>query len=148
MSTITLAGPEHISRLLPMVAAAHEQRGLNSTDSRRRAALEPLLRGTPLGAAWLIGPKMSPVGFVAVGFGWSIETGGAEASIDELYIREQVRGRGMGSQALDSLAAELLRRGVTAIHIEAPVGDTRAQNFVARRGFLRREGRLTLTRRL
>lgn len=148
MSILTPAGAEHLSRLLPMVAANHEQAGIASTDARRRAALEPLLRGTPLGTVWLIGPKMSPVGYVAVGMGWSIEMGGPDAFLDEMFVREAVRGRGMGSQALDALAAELSRRGVMALHVGADGADARAQGFYARRGFSRRNALHLMTRRL
>jgi ribosomal protein S18 acetylase RimI-like enzyme len=148
MTVLTAAGPEHISRLLPMVAAYHEGEGIASSDSRRRAALEPLLRGTPLGAVWLIGPKMAPVGYVAVGLGWSIALGGPDAFVDELYIREGVRGRGMGGQALDALAVEMARRGVVALHVEVASDDARAQTFCARRGFARSETSSVMTRRL
>lgn len=148
MSVLTAAGAEHLSRLLPMVAAYHEFEGIQSTDSRRRAALEPLLRGTPLGAVWLIGPKMAPVGYVAVGLGWSIALGGPDAFVDELFIREAVRGRGMGAQALDALATELAARGVVALHLEVPGDDARAQSYYARRGFARRDNYSLMTRRL
>lgn len=148
MNVLTAAGPEHLSRLLPMVAACHEGAGIESTDSRRRAALEPLLRGTPLGAVWLIGPRMAPVGYVAVGMGWSIEYGGPDAFIDEIYVREAIRGRGMGAQALDALAVELVRRGVVALHMEVDRDNPGAQSFGARRGFVRREAQFVMTRKL
>lgn len=145
---LTTAGPEHLSRLLPMVEALHEETEVRSTDSKRRAALEPLLRGTPLGAVWLIGPKMSPVGYIAVGLGWSIEMGGPDAFVDEFYIREAVRGRGMGSQALDALGIELARRGVVAVHVEAEAESARSAGFYARRGYARRDRWFLMTRRL
>ncbi|MCR8723691.1 GNAT family N-acetyltransferase [Frigidibacter sp. ROC022] len=148
MSILTPAGAEHLSRLLPMIAAYHEFKGIQSNDSRRRAALEPLLRGTPLGSVWLIGPKMAPVGYVAVGMGWSIELGGPDAFVDELFIREAVRGRGMGAQALDALATELAARGVVALHLEVAGDDAKAQSFYARRGFARRDNHTLMTRRL
>jgi ribosomal protein S18 acetylase RimI-like enzyme len=107
-----------------------------------------MLRGTPLGAVWLIGPKMSPVGYVAVGLGWSIELGGPDAFVDELFIREAVRGRGMGAQALDALAVEMGKRGVVALHLEVANDNTRALSFYARRGFSRRDKYFLMTRRL
>ncbi len=55
--------------------------------------------------------------------------------IDEFFIREAVRGRGMGAQAIDALAAELAGRGVVAMHVEAVASNPRAQSFYARRGF-------------
>jgi len=148
VSILAPAGAEHLSRLLPMVALLHEEMGVASTDTRRRAALEPLLRGTPLGSVWLCGPKMSPVGYAAVGFGWSISLGGPDATLDEFYIREAVRGRGMGAQALDALASELSRRGVVALHLRACTAGPRLQGFFTRRGFSRRDGVVEMSRRL
>ena len=148
MSILTPAGAQHLSLLLPMVAAYHDLDGIASTDSRRRAGLEPLLRGTPLGQVWLIGPKMAPVGYVAVGMGWSIAFAGPDATVDELFIREAVRGRGMGAQALDALAMDLAGRGITALHLEVGQDNTKARAFYARRGFARRDGFSLMTRRL
>jgi ribosomal protein S18 acetylase RimI-like enzyme len=68
--------------------------------------------------------------------------------VDELFIREGVRGRGMGGQAIDALAVELAKRGVTAVHLEVGTGNVRGQSFYARRGFARREGYSLMTRRL
>ena len=36
MSVLTAAGSEHLSRLLPMVAAYHAYEGIASTENRRR----------------------------------------------------------------------------------------------------------------
>ena len=98
-----LATSADLDRLEPMVAAYHGEEGIESSADQRRAALEPLLDGSPHGAVWMIGPKMSPVGYVAVSFGWSIELGGLDGVLDEFWIREKVRGRGMGSEALAAL---------------------------------------------
>ena len=60
-----LAAKDDLDRLLPMVRAYHQDEGIDVTDEHRRTALEPLLNGSPLGAVWFIGPKMSPVVYVA-----------------------------------------------------------------------------------
>lgn len=148
MTILTQAGSEHLSRLMPMVAAFHAHEGIELTENKRRATLEVLLRGTPLGAVWMIGPRMSPVGYVAVSLGWSISLGGPDAFVDEMFIRESVRGRGMGAQALDALAVELAGRGVVALHLEVSAANARTQAFCARRGFLRRDDHFLMTRRL
>ena len=128
-----LAGQGDLARLLPMVAAFHREAGIDSDDATREAAIAPLLEGSPLGAIWLIGPKMSPVGYVAVGFGWSIELGGMDGFIDELWVREKVRGRGMGSEALLTLQKALAEAGVRALHLEAT--GAAAQRIYERAGF-------------
>ncbi|MEP0565257.1 MAG: GNAT family N-acetyltransferase, partial [Paracoccaceae bacterium] len=112
-----LAGADEVEKLLPMVARYHANEGIELTDEERAAAVAPLLEGSPLGAVWFIGPKMAPVGYVAVSFGWSIEMGGMDAFIDELWVREKVRGRGMGSEALAALIPALTQAGVKALHL-------------------------------
>ncbi len=132
-----LAGADDLDRLLPMVTRYHAHEGVEMSDDDRAAALAPLLNGSPLGAIWFIGPKMAPVGYVAVSFGWSIEMGGMDAFIGELWIREKVRGRGMGSEALAALIPALEEAGVKALHLEVADGNP-AERIYKRAGFKRR----------
>lgn len=132
-----LAGGEDLERLLPMVARYHEGEGIEMSEDVRAAALTPVLSGSPLGAVWFIGPKMAPVGYVAVSFGWSIEMGGMDAFIDELWVREKVRGRGMASEALTALIPALESAGVKALHLEVADGNP-AERIYKRAGFKRR----------
>ena len=53
-----------------MVAAFHAEAGIAQDDAGRRAALAPLLEGSPYGAVYLIGPARAPVGYLAVCFTW------------------------------------------------------------------------------
>ncbi|MCG6885261.1 MAG: GNAT family N-acetyltransferase [Silicimonas sp.] len=134
-----LAGPGDLDKTERMVAAYHALEGFESDEAHRRAALEPLLEGSPHGAVWLIGPKMAPVGYVAVSFGWSIELGGLDGVIDEFWIREAVRGRGMGSEALAALLKALKGAGVAALSLEVAHGNDTAQRLYERAGFSRRD---------
>ncbi len=81
-TAIHLATPEDALRLLTLIAAFHAEYGREAEDAHRDAALLPLLEGSPLGAAWLFGPKMSPTGYVIITFGWSMEIGGMDAFVD------------------------------------------------------------------
>ena len=139
-AALHLAGVDDIERLLPLVAAYHELEGVEQDDASRRAAVMPLLEGSPHGAVWLVGLRRAPVGYVAVSFGWSIEFGGMDGIVDEFFIRENVRGRGMGSEVLASLQATLAAAGLKALHFEAGRRNAAARTFYERRGFLLREG--------
>ena len=131
-----LADTADLDRLAPMVARFHAEAGIISDDAHIRAALEPLLEGSPLGAVWMIGPKMAPVGYVCVSFGWSLELGGLDGMIDELWVREAVRGRGMGTEAIAALQKALGASGVRALHLEG-IG-AQATRLYERAGFQRR----------
>ena len=131
-----LANLGDLDRVLSMVERCHSETGINSSDELRQAAVQPLLEGSPLGAIWLIGPRMSPVGYVCVGFGWSLELGGMDGFIDEIWIRDKVRGRGMGTEAIAALQKALAEAGVVALHLEA--ANAKAGRLYERAGFQRR----------
>ena len=128
-----LATSADLDRLEKMVAAYHAHEGIETDEAQRRAALEPLLEGSPHGAVWLIGPQMAPVGYIAVSFGWSIELGGLDGVLDEFWIREKVRGRGMGTEALTALQKALKNAGVMALSLEVARKDDTAARLYERK---------------
>ncbi len=144
-AALHLCGPDDLARLLPLVAAFHETQAIDSTENTRQAALSPLLAGTPHGAAYLIGPRNSPVGYIVVSFGYSVEMGGIDGFIDEFYIRSNVRGRGMGGEVLAALMPALAQHGVKALHLEVSP-DSRAKKLYHRAGFHLRDGYHLMTR--
>lgn len=141
-----LCGADAFERLDPMVAACHAELGMPSEAEHRRNGLVPLLEGSPYGAAYLIGPVRAPVGYLAVTFSWSLEFGGLDAVLDEIWIRPAVRGRGMAREALEALIRALRPAGVTAISLEVERGGA-AERLYARLGFEGR-GRFMLMSRL
>jgi len=87
------------------------------------------------------------VGYVAVSLGFSIEAGGRDAFVDELYIEPRVQRRGLGKRAL-GFAAELCRElGVQRICLEVERKNDGAKRLYERLGF-REHGRYLLSRRL
>lgn len=130
-----LASKGDLDRLEKMVADYHAFEGIESSEDHRRTALAPLLDGTPHGAIWMIGPKMAPVGYIAVSFGWSIELGGLDGIVDEFWIREAVRGRGMGGEALLALQKALKDAGVMALSLEVAHDNATAARLYQRAGF-------------
>ncbi|MEM7718634.1 MAG: GNAT family N-acetyltransferase [Pseudomonadota bacterium] len=134
-----LASPDDMEKVARMVAAYHAFEGIDSDETMRQAALDPLLQGSPHGAIWLIGPKMAPVGYIAVSFGWSIELGGLDGVVDEFWIREAVRGRGMGGEALIALQKTLQDAGIVALSLEVAHENATAQRLYARAGFAARD---------
>ena len=138
-TAVHLAQVDDLDRLLPLVAAYHAFEQVETTEDARRAALMPLLEGSPHGAVWLIGPRKAPVGYIVITFGWSIEMGGLDGFVDEFFIRETVRGRGMGSEVLATLLKQLASAGLKALHLEVDRGNARAQRLYERHGFRLRD---------
>ena len=68
--------------------------------------------------------------------------------VDEFWIREAVRGRGMGTEVLLGLIKALSEHGLRALHLEANRDNLRAQALYSRAGFSRRDGYVLMTREL
>ncbi len=134
-----LAAEEDLPKLLPLVAAFHAHEAIVSTEAQREDAVLPLLQGSPHGAIWLIGPRRAPVGYIALSFGWSIRTGGMNATVDEFFVRESIRGRGMGTEVVSTLVPQLAQAGLTAMTLEIAPDNTRARRTYEARGFRMRD---------
>ena len=149
MSTaLHLAGPNDLTALNRLVTAFHAEMGIVQDDATRTAALQPLLEGSPYGVAYLLGPARAPIGYVIVTFGWSVEFGGLDAFIDEIYIRPAIRGRGVGSDVLIALPKALADAGIRAFHLEVDREDAAAQRLYSRTGFAARDRFMLMTRRM
>ncbi len=100
-------------------------------ESRVRTALEPLLRGDDHGVVWMIGDP--PNGYAVITWGYSLESGGEEALIDEIYLR--ARGEGSGSLALQAIIDDCRARGCKRMFLETESHNARVRRFYARAGF-------------
>ena len=145
-AALHLAKPTDLEKLLEMVAAFHSEEELQSTDDSRRAGIAPLLDGIPHGAAYIIGPARAPLGYIVVTFTWSVEYGGMEGSIDEIYIRPAVRKRGVASEVLNSLPRALAGAGIKVLHLEVDRRSDATQRLYTRAGFAPADRYLLMTK--
>lgn len=130
-----LAETNDTETLIPFMRALYEHEHIPFDENRHRAALSQILDDEKCGRVWLIGCEAETVGYVVVCFGFSLEFGGRDALIDELFVREEWRGRGVGRQALELVAAECRARGIAAVHLEVERANTDAQTVYRRSGF-------------
>jgi GNAT superfamily N-acetyltransferase len=112
-----------------------------------REALGPLLEGGPWGQVWLLRDGDDQAGYVVLTLGYSLEFGGCDAFVDELYVRPAHRGRGLGRHALSVVEAACRDLGVRALHLEVHRTNPRARALYEAEGFQDR-GHFLLTKRL
>ncbi len=148
MTQLTLAKPEHFEAVAKLVADFHAEDGIEQTDEARAAAIMPLLEGSPHGAIYLAGPARAPVGYVALTFGWSLEFGGMDGFVDEIYIRPGVRGRGIGTEILHGLPGQLAQFGLKAVHLEVERSKEKTRALYQKMGFEAREQYVLMSRKL
>ncbi|KQV94570.1 GNAT family N-acetyltransferase [Rhizobacter sp. Root1221] len=93
------------------------------------------LIGDPsLGSAWLVLHGDAVVGHAVLTTRFSMEYGGMDAFIDDLFVRPGYRRQGAGAAALQRVLAECRERGVLALHVEAGQDDAAANELYSRFG--------------
>ncbi|WP_171099535.1 MULTISPECIES: N-acetyltransferase [unclassified Ruegeria] len=147
-AALRLARPEDLDRLMTLVSAFHAEEGIDQDADTRRAALSPLLDGIPHGCIYLIGPSRAPLGYLILTFGWSVEFGGMDGFIDEIYIRPAVRGRGIATEVLLELPKALAGAGLTALHLEVDRTNESANKLYLRTGFKPRDRYMLMSKAL
>ncbi|MEL6608738.1 MAG: GNAT family N-acetyltransferase [Pseudomonadota bacterium] len=133
------AGPEDLARLVPLIEAFHQEMGFTLPDGHAEHAVTPLLAGSPHGTAYLAGPRIAPLGYAVVCFGWSVEFGGLDGYLDELYVRPGIRGRGIAQQMLGELRTLMTDAGVGGLALEVDRTDAAAQRLYQRAGWKLRD---------
>jgi GNAT superfamily N-acetyltransferase len=125
-----------LERLLAAYRVAHDR---PPQPERIAAALRAALAGDPFVRIWLVQQAGQPVGYVTVTLGFSIEAGGRDARIDELFLEEAVRGRGIAAQVMRFAEAECRKLGVLCVDVEIARDDARARTAYQRLGFQERQ---------
>lgn len=144
MAIIRRAGVDDLETL---VALRCEFNALDDhlwVDTAGAAALAPLLRDDLHGQVWLIAdtdhaaaPAPTPAsasGYAVVTWGYSLESGGRDALLDEIYVRE--RGVGIGGRALTEILAATAKAGASRMFLETESGNEPARRFYRRYGFV------------
>ncbi|MEM7525451.1 MAG: GNAT family N-acetyltransferase [Pseudomonadota bacterium] len=134
------AGPDRIEDAVAFVDAFHEIEGLAPVDKGRRDAIALLLAHPEYGSFLFIEVDDLDVGYIAVGYGFSIEFCGRDAFLDEFYVEAAHRGRGLGRAALKRLKSMLPDEGIKALHLEVGVENPRAAGLYEDEGFIAHQG--------
>lgn len=102
---------------------------------RAAEAFRQLVSDASLGRVWVATDAGAPVGYIVLTLGYSLEYGGRDAFVDDLFIRESHRGRGLGRRALAALLDAARALGVRAVHLEVARDNVAAKALYATFGF-------------
>lgn len=130
MVQIRRATPGDLERLVELHATFCALDAHPFSAARARAGFGPLLTDDRHGVVWIAD---RPAAYAVLTWGWSIEAGGAEAVLDEIYVSE--RGAGLGAVLIEHVVADAERRGLARIFLETELHNERVRGFYARHGF-------------
>jgi GNAT superfamily N-acetyltransferase len=141
------AQPEHADIFLSMMRAleAADPGETPFDEARRRVIFDTFVRDSTYGRAWLIVCDEENIGYVVLTVSFSFEYRGYDAFIDELYIAEDWRGRGIGRSAMEFVERAARNLGVNAMHLEVSRGNDPAIELYRRTGYTE-NGRYLMTK--
>jgi GNAT superfamily N-acetyltransferase len=136
MTVIKRAGPGDLDDLVTLVREFYEVDQHPFDLGHVVRGLTPLLADDTLGQVWLVDdPERpgGPSGYAVLTWGWSLESGGRECLLDEMYVR--ARGQGLGTQVLIELIERARAAGAAAVFLETETHNHRAREFYGNAGF-------------
>lgn len=143
----TLADVSEVELLIELMREFYVIEHLEFDEAVARPALAQILRDRRFGVIHLIRVGAEAAGYLVLTFGFSLEFGGRDALVDEIYLREDFRGRGLGKASLELAEAVCREEKISALHLEVDRANTRAQAVYRQAGF-RDHDRYLLTKQL
>ena len=127
--------PEEIPDLLVLMQEYYEYDHLTFTERVARKALEKLLGNEEKGCVWFVVCDGEDVGYVVLSYICSLEFHGTAAFIDELYLRESHRGKGIGKRTVEFIEEYCRSQRIDALRLEVERSNTRAWSLYEKLGF-------------
>jgi GNAT superfamily N-acetyltransferase len=109
--------------LLECARAFHTEDGHPLQKSGKAALVALLDTNSPYGRVFVLEAGGEIGGYGVLCFGYSVEFGGRDAFVDDLYVAPAWRARGHGRQLVDRLSEVALEEGCNALHLEVFTGN-------------------------
>lgn len=130
-----LATPADAELLLDFMRDYYALDGHHYERDAARIALLGLLANSTYGLTWFVVDSSTPVGYIVLCFGYSLEYLGRDAFVDEFYLLESHRGYGWGRKTLAFVIGQARQRDVRGIHLEVVRRNTGALEFYRKLSF-------------
>ncbi len=132
---IRTAGPSDRDTLVELMREFYAESKTPFETGQTIRAFEKILRDDTLGRIWILERNGSAAGYAVLTFGFSMEYGGRDAFVDDLFVRVEHRCRGLGRAAMEAMMGECGKRGVRALHLEVARDNLAAKQLYRRFGF-------------
>lgn len=143
-----LVRPAHsgdVDALLACARAFHAEDDHPLGPAGEKALLALIDPASPHGRIFVLEANGAIVGYVALCFGYSVEYGGRDAFVDDLYVAPASRGRGGAARLYEAARDAAVAAGCNALHLEVMPGNA-TEAWYRRLGF-RDRGSKMMSRR-
>lgn len=129
--------------LLDLIRAFYVEDGHPYDEARVLRALMPLLVDDTYGQVWLVCADGDPradgqlLGYAVLTWGWSLESGGREGLLDEIFAAQ--RGEGLGGQLMEHVIGVAREAGCRTLFLETEAANDDARRFYARHGLVEQD---------
>lgn len=141
-----LAGKNDFATLLSMMANFNAIDGYHFDEATTRKNLEKFISNEQLGKLWLIYAEENTIGYVVLAACFSFEFKGFTAFIDELYLVESYRGKGIGGEVINFVEEQAQLMEIKALHLEVERHNEKGKKLYEKKGF-KEHGRALMTKR-
>ncbi len=133
------AAPGDLAPLLTLMKEYYTYDGLDFAKRRATSAVNEMLGDESLGRIWMISVDGELAGYAVLVFTACLEFGGRVGYLDELYLRKDHRGKGIGSEVIAFLKQLCIDQGLAALRLEVERHNTAAREFYLKAGFRKHE---------
>ncbi len=130
-----LAQVQDKSLLGEMIESYYLYEGHVIDKTKIESSLNSALTQNPHIRIWIIEVGENAVGYMAIAIGFTIEAGGKDGFLDELYLQESYRGLGIGRRAVDFAIQMCPKLGIKRISLEVEPHNERAKRLYINSGF-------------
>lgn len=97
--------------------------------------LRTFIENRQFGRGWILFDQGRVTGYLIITFVFSFEYGGSIGFLDELYVRKEERGRGLGRAAVEFAKAEADKLSLKLLYLEVEPHNDAAQSLYIAAGF-------------
>jgi len=109
--------------------------------------LKAFIRDGSLGKLWIIIYFDQPIGYIVLTYSYSLEHG-RDAFIDEFFIEEAFRGKGIGKKTLEYVESYTRENEIKVLHLEVSHTNQDAQKLYSNWGFMKRDKYFLMSKKL
>jgi GNAT superfamily N-acetyltransferase len=121
--------------VIGLIRAYYAGEGYEFSRPNIERAIDEIVAGAGLGHLWLIERSGGVVGYLCLAAGFSLEAGGGDYFLDEIYVTPAARGVGLGTMALDYAEQQCRALGARRLSLVTERANPRTRAFYERRGY-------------